>query len=199
MSTTPGLRERKKAETRQAVHRAALLLVAEHGFDNVTVEAIADVANISRRTFFNYFADKADAVMYGEEQRHRRLLDAFQARPPEESGLRALREVTLALHAEVGEPDRETVLRNKLARNHPSLLASLLSRISAFERDLAQAIAERDDDAGLRPRVLAGAYLATVRVATAVWLEEEDTSRSLAETTFTALNELSRMFSDDDG
>ncbi|MFC7467789.1 TetR/AcrR family transcriptional regulator [Actinomadura keratinilytica] len=53
-----GLRERKKAATRQAVHEAAMRLTREHGLDHVTVEAIADAAEISRRTFSNYFAGR---------------------------------------------------------------------------------------------------------------------------------------------
>jgi AcrR family transcriptional regulator len=187
-----GLRERKKAETRLAVHRAALGLVAEHGFDNVTVEAISDVANISRRTFFNYFADKADAVMYGEEARFRELTADMRARPAEETGWQALRRSTEELLARRGEPDRETVLRNRLARRHPSLLARQLAGLGPLERDLAQAIAERDG-AGPRPRVLAAAYLGAVRVANLLWLEGE-TGGSLKDLVNGALDELEAPF-----
>ncbi|GAA2724306.1 TetR/AcrR family transcriptional regulator [Actinocorallia aurantiaca] len=195
MTTTPGLRERKKAETRQAVYKAALRLVAEHGFDHVTVEAIADAANISRRTFFNYFADKADAVMYGEEQRHQLILAKFRARPAGESSWPALYRVAEEIYGELGEPDRDWSLRIRLARRHPSLLARQLAGLGALERELAQAIAERDGDHGLRPRVLAGAYLTTLRIATVVWLEE-DQNRGLAESTMAALDELGRSFED---
>ncbi|MEO3787733.1 TetR family transcriptional regulator [Actinocorallia sp. B10E7] len=195
MTTTPGLRERKKAETRQAVYKAALNLVAEHGFDHVTVEAIADAANVSRRTFFNYFADKADAVMYGEEQRHLRILAKFRARPAGEPGWPALRAATEDMYREFDEPDRDWILRVRLARRHPSLLARQLAGLGALEKELAQAIAERDGDFGLRPRVLAGAYLTTLRIATVVWLEE-DQDRGLTETTLAALDELGRSFQD---
>ena len=193
MTATPGLRERKKAETRQAVYKAALHLIAEQGFDNVTVEAIADVANISRRTFFNYFTDKADAVMYGEEERHRRLLEKFRARPASESGWQALRHAAEELMEEYGEPDREWVLRVRLARRHPSLLARQLAGTGALERELAQDLAARDGQEVLRARVLAGAFLAAIRIASAVWLEE-DQSRGLTETTMAALAELDPAF-----
>ncbi len=189
MTTTLGLRERKKAETRQAVHRAALGLVVEHGFDHVTVEAIADAAHISRRTFFNYFADKADAVMYGEEQRFRRLTAAVRARPAGETGWQALRESTVRLFDEVGEPDREWVVRSRLSRRHPSLLARRMATMDPLERDLAGAIAERDDDRGLRPHVLAAAYCGAVRVANLLWLEEGE-NRSLKDLTLAAVDEL---------
>lgn len=65
-----GLRERKKAETRAALVRAAQELVVEQGLDATTVEAICSRAGVSRRTFFNYFDTKDEAVlgMSGDEE-----------------------------------------------------------------------------------------------------------------------------------
>lgn len=58
-----GLRERKKRDTRNAIHAAALELVARHGLDGTTVDEISAEAGISTRTFFNYFPTKASAVL----------------------------------------------------------------------------------------------------------------------------------------
>ena len=58
-----GLRELKKRQSRMAMHRAALELVLEHGLGGVTVEAIAQRAGVSTRTFFNHWSTKESAII----------------------------------------------------------------------------------------------------------------------------------------
>lgn len=143
MESPVGLRERKKEATRQAVHEATLRLAIEHGFDHVTVEAVADAAGISRRTFSNYFTGKEDALLYGEEKQVRELVRAMRDRPAEETAWTALRAAVAQFTERVAPPEREWALRTRLAMRHPSLLARQLANHAALERDLADAVAVR--------------------------------------------------------
>ncbi len=182
MGTPAGLRERKKEATRQALHEAAMRLAVERGLDNVTVEAIADAAGVSRRTFSNYFAGKEDALLYGDERRMNRLLEAFAARPPGEPSWTALHRAAHGVYEEIGEPDPQWVAQSRLARKHPSVLERQLTHYAGYERRLAGLIRDRDGlpPGSRRPRVLAGAFLTAMRIAAQVWTEEEPTSPLLA-------------------
>ena len=190
-----GLRERKKEATRRALHEAAMRLAVEHGLDQVTVEAIADAAGVSRRTFSNYFGGKEEALLYGGEQRMDALLETFGARPPDESSWTALRAAMEIVHEQFGTMDPQLAAQVKLARNHPSVLARQLAYYAELERSLAGLIAARDGlPAGsLRPRIMAGALMAAMRIASQVWIEEQ-TARPMPEVVGEALTEMAREF-----
>ena len=87
MPQPPGRRERKKRETRAALTAAALRLALEKGPDNVTVEEIAEAADVSVRTFFNYFPHKEHAIL-GRNPEHLELaLERLRTAPAEQSPL----------------------------------------------------------------------------------------------------------------
>jgi AcrR family transcriptional regulator len=62
-SAPVGLRDKKRAETRAKLERAAVELVARNGLAHTTVDAISEAAGVSPRTFFNYFDGKEDAIL----------------------------------------------------------------------------------------------------------------------------------------
>ena len=96
MVTKLGLRERKKLDTRRALSDAALRLTFERGIDNVTREAIADLAGVSLRTFSNYFAGKYEALAYCQTERMRRAVAALRQRPTDEPLWTSITEAVMA-------------------------------------------------------------------------------------------------------
>ncbi|WP_257902797.1 TetR/AcrR family transcriptional regulator [Saccharothrix obliqua] len=173
-----GLRERKKTATRMALHEAAVRLALEHGPDRVTVESIADAAEVSRRTFSNYFAGKEEAIFYGDLVRLRRLLELVREQPGDEPPRAVLTTAAERLLAESDRLDPAWVAQRRLLRGHPSLAAHQVAAYAAMERDLTAELADRGLS-GLRARVLAATFLAALRAATQHWLEHPD--RGLAE------------------
>ncbi|MQY04792.1 TetR/AcrR family transcriptional regulator [Actinomadura macrotermitis] len=189
-----GLRERKKAATRQALHEAALRLAVEHGLGNVTVEAIADEVGVSRRTFSNYFEGKEDALLYGDRERMWLLLDAFAARPPGEPSWTALKHAVHDAFGDAPESDPRWAVRGALVRDHPALLARQLGHYAALEQRLAELVAERDGTAAgsAASRVRAAAFLASLRIGLHRWLEDQ--SRPRTDVVDEALTEMARPF-----
>jgi AcrR family transcriptional regulator len=78
-----GLRERKKVDTRRALSDAALELAFERGLENVTRDEIAARADVSLRTFNNYFGNKYEALAYRAAERVRRGIEILRQCPPE--------------------------------------------------------------------------------------------------------------------
>jgi AcrR family transcriptional regulator len=179
VETDGTLRERKKEATRQSLHEATLRLAVTHGLEHVTVEAVADEANVSRRTFSNYFANKEEALLYGDKTRVRQLLDEVRARPAEESAWQALRAGALTRYGALDQVDPQWLAQIQLVRRHPSVLAQQLAFQSALERELAVEIAARSPGGPatvptepLRSRIIAAAFLTTLRTAINVWVEQ---------------------------
>lgn len=166
------MRERKKEATRRALHDAAMKLALERGLENVTLDAVADAANVSRRTFSNYFANKEDALLYGDQQRVTRLLEAIRARPARESAWKALVNGAADRFADATEIDPHFEVQLRLVRRHPSLLARQLGLQAGLERDIADEIAKRLPDRDeVQARIMAAVFLATVRAVLHGWVE----------------------------
>jgi AcrR family transcriptional regulator len=169
-----GLRERKKAETRTALGSAALRLADELGPDGVTIEAIAEAAGVSPRTFFNYFSSKEDAIVGIAPAQSSALLADLRARPADESPLDALRSVMLAAADRMEASRDEWTVRHRLVQRHHSLAVRRSALFAEVERGLAEEIARRtrlDPDLDTYPLLVVTTAIGAMRVATAVWQE----------------------------
>lgn len=78
----PGLRERQKAERRRAISDAATALFMERGFEAVTLAEVAEAANVSVKTIFNYFGSKEELFLDREEELRGAVLRALAERAP---------------------------------------------------------------------------------------------------------------------
>lgn len=192
METVPTLRDRKKAATSEALARAAMQLAQENGLENVTVEAIAEAANVSRRTFSNYFAHKEDALLYGYRASVERVLDGLRARPAHEGAWQAIRRSAADMYEEIATADPQSVARLRMIRKHPSLLAAQMAMHAELEADLATELATRTPDP-LAARVMAAAFLGSLRIAVAIWLENPEAG-SLADALDRVLDQFGHGF-----
>jgi AcrR family transcriptional regulator len=162
-----GLRERKKFKTQETIQRKALQIFKERGYENTTIDQIAEAAEISRGTFFHYFPTKADILLHDVFDNH--LLQIYQAQPKGISPIRALRLSLQEVFRDVSEQDLELEKqREDLLREVPELQNALSQIILRSLPILAQAIAERlhrpKDD--LVVRSLAGAVIG---VSISIW------------------------------
>lgn len=173
----PGLRERKKEQKRERLKQAAFDLFAERGFDDVTVDEIADRAEVSKSTLFRYFETKEDLLLVDARMHRDALLRALSDRPTDEPVLASLRYALQSLAADYQADRLRAVQRNRIIAESPALAARSLERQVAWEDGLAEVILPRlagEADAETRAAVLAAAAMAVVRVATRRWIASDD-------------------------
>ncbi len=135
-----GLRERKKQQTRAAIHGAALDLVTARGLSGVTVEEICTSAGVSTRTFFNYFPSKGDAA-----------LGLGPSTVPEDARA-AFLAGTDSLVADCCDLVARTVVlpedrrgMQRLVRARPEVVPTVLQRMTETRTRVAEVAAERAD------------------------------------------------------
>ncbi|HET9771841.1 MAG TPA: TetR family transcriptional regulator [Acidimicrobiia bacterium] len=168
-----GLRERHRKRTAADLEEAALNLFCERGFDAVTVDDIAAAADVSRRTFFRYYASKEDVILSDHPKRLDELQAALDRRPADEPALTALRHAILSLAGTLQE-DREHMLRRfRLVTSTPALEARSLCLQRNWETAVTDMVAARmgvGPATDLRPGIVAATTMAAMRIATAHWL-----------------------------
>jgi AcrR family transcriptional regulator len=135
-----GLRERKKTRTRAELQHHALRLFREQGYAATTVEQIATAAEVSRATFFRYFPNKEDVVLYDDVDPL--MARAFAGQPEGTPMLSALR-AALRGTFEALEPEKRELeeVRMALARAEPELRATLVQRNQFFLEQIAEWVA----------------------------------------------------------
>lgn len=173
IDVAPGLRERKKLATRDALHDAAMRLFEAHGVDGTTVEEIAAAVDVSPRTFHRYFASKEEVVFAGSEQRRQRFRAALAERPSDEPLLESLRRVVLDMTSRfVADPEPEA-RRQRLLRREPGLSARRSEQTTAWQQVFTEHAAARLSVPADDPlAVLVGACTsAAMRTALDHWLD----------------------------
>jgi AcrR family transcriptional regulator len=155
----PGLRERKKLQTREKIAQVALRLFAERGYDGTTLAEIAEAADISPRTIFAYFESKEDILFCDEPSLHHKLEQTLEQRPPGTTTVDALREFL----AGFGPPDEQAMLRKRITAENEGLRLAGRAREASLEQLIAKSIARDLGDAGpddLRPVLIAASVTA---------------------------------------
>lgn len=167
---TVGLRERNKLRRREQITEAALRLFAERGFDGVTIEEIAEAADVSRRTFFRYFARKEDVIIAWKQQMADELRAALAERANEESPLDAAHGALATVVAGYADRPELTLGLMRLFEGGPKLHAG--ADYEDWDVVLADGIAQRmgvDAARDSAPRLIATVGFAVLTATIETW------------------------------
>lgn len=171
-TTEPGLRDRKKAATRTALSQAAMRLAMEHGVAKVTAEAIAAAADVSPRTFHNYFSSKEEAIVAVVADGARELADALRARPADEPVWDSLQHVLTDSVSQAADAQETFFAQITLIHDNVGLLHEHLAALDEMRVTFSEIIAERtgtDAERDMYPHLQAGTVAICMKVATDAW------------------------------
>ncbi|HEY3670403.1 MAG TPA: TetR family transcriptional regulator [Acidimicrobiia bacterium] len=172
-----GLRERKKARTREALQEAAMARFARQGFEGTTVEEIAEACEVSPRTFFRYFPTKEDVVFADAAVRRERLLEVIAERPPAEPAFVALRAAMHTLTDDYRDDRDALVARSKIVTASPHLQAYKAEHQHGWEVEVVEvlerrALAQHDPVARDELMLVTAVTTAALRVALDAWVAD---------------------------
>jgi AcrR family transcriptional regulator len=140
----PGRREARRRETERRIHRCAIVLTDERGLDGWTLEDLAEAADVSRRTLFNYFPGKTDAVLGGPPELPADALAAFDAGGP--TG-RLVDDLAALASAALDDKDFDpeiAVRARRVVHDTPRLLALVHERFEHVMREVVDHILRRE-------------------------------------------------------
>jgi AcrR family transcriptional regulator len=165
------LRERKKLEAWRTIRAAALRLFDEHGYEQVSVEQIAAAANVSRATFFNYFASK-EAVVFDQDPQERQAWRALMdARPADEPLWESLTAIMVGFNERLAD---RMPLQRRLKASSPALAQHSQELGEQFGADLrAWAAARTRPGAELDTALQLNLAFAALSTAYQAWQPDE--------------------------
>ncbi|WP_346102065.1 TetR/AcrR family transcriptional regulator, partial [Nonomuraea maheshkhaliensis] len=165
----PGLRERKKQATREALRVAALRLALEQGPENVRVDDIAEAAGVSPRTYNNYFSSREQAIVAAvTADRESRIAAAVTARPAGVSLSEAVIDAVVEQFTDPGDEARDALL---MITASPALRETYAETAGSLAGPLAGALVERTGGMDrLTAEVLAACVGTAAKLALRSWL-----------------------------
>ena len=203
MSST-GLRERKKALTRQLIADTAARLFAERGYENVAVGDVAREADVAEQTVYNYFPTKEQLVTDREQEIREQLDRLIRSRPRGSTPAAAIREFALQVVAGIRDIPAE-LWRGEigyLAAISPTVHRLVLEVIDRQARALAAVISDTTavspEIARLHGIALAGVFELIISEAgrrTRAGQSQTRIARELSRMIANVLDELDRWFS----
>jgi len=175
-ATTPGLRERKRQRTRQALIDTATDLFQRYGYDRTTIADVAAAAEVGTRTFFSYFASKEDLLFPAVDTRIQAVIDAITTRRPGERPTEVLLRALGGVAADADLTCPLAALRLELIRTVPAVQRRGLQ----LQHDAQHKIAEQlhaafpDDLDEVIAAALVGSFMGAVTAALQVLLADLD-------------------------
>lgn len=185
-------RERNRRRTRGAIIAATLALVDRRGYDAVTIEMIAEAADVSPRTISNYFSGKEEAFFASEPELAEPIREAFRGQPADAPLLATLRGVLGAIAGDIASRAPHMDIRLAALRVQPRLAPAFRARFSEVEAVMSEQIAARlhvAAETDRRPRLLAGMLVVSMRGSLEHWRSGDrlDDLPSMVTTSFDVL------------
>jgi AcrR family transcriptional regulator len=181
--TGPSLRERKKAQTREAIIAAAIDLFERKGYDATTIDEIAEAADVSPRTFFRYFDSKVEVVMEHKDGDEDNLGRRLAERPDEESPVEAMCNVMSEALGQLVQENPLFVRQMRVMLGTPSLHALARDHFNEHNDEIVDECARRLDlpEDDLRVHVVASAMTNTIWTVVSCWVAESGSPERLLE------------------
>ena len=189
MSTPPDRRSRKRLATRDGISVAATRLFLERGFDHVTVDEIAQAADVGRMTVFNHFPRKEDMFFDRDEEAREVLRDALRQRDPRATPIETLRLLAHRLVAQ-RSPFVEFSAASQGFIETIEASETLKARARAIRDEIAQVVAvalaecagreAADPDAHLAASLLSATWTAALVQAHLTFRQRQDARKAKA-------------------